>query len=245
MKNIILSVGFCCVVICGACKKETEQYNTYTINDFAPLAVGKYITYRLDSLVFLNFGAQEAIISYQVKHEVSAMIADNLGRPAFSITRYIRKKSTDTWVPDNTFMSVNTGKTLEFIENNMRFTKLQLPVKNGYSWKGNSFIDTYSFNSEVRYLDDWDYSYDSLHATFTAGAITFDSTLKVDQRDEEIGNPNDPASYSETNFGAEIYAKGIGLIYRRFLHQEYQPPTPGTLGNKTGYGITLTIIDHN
>lgn len=244
MKKPILLVVILFVFILNACKKETEQFNTASISDYAPFVVGKYITYQLDSLVFVNFGTQQAIISYQVKHEVGAMITDNLGRPAFSITRYIRKRPIDPWLPDNTFMAINTGKALEFVENNMRFTKLQLPIRDGYSWKGNSYIDTYSLNSDVRYLDDWDYTYDSINTPHTLGAIKLDSTLKVNQQDEELGSPG---FYNEKNFSAEIYAKGIGLVYRKFLHTEFQPATPGTVGSYTddSYGVTLTIIDHN
>ena len=142
-------------------------------------------------------------------------------------------------------MAVLTESSAEFIENNLRYLKMKAPVRNGFNWKGNSYIDTYSLNSDVKYLDDWDYTYDSVDVKLTLGALTVDSTLKVAQRDEIIGNPNDANSYSETNYGAEKYAKGIGLIYRKFLHVEYQPPTPGRGGYKQGYGIKLTMIDHN
>ncbi|HQY12879.1 MAG TPA: hypothetical protein PK133_11725, partial [Ferruginibacter sp.] len=142
-------------------------------------------------------------------------------------------------------MAVPTEFSVEFIENNMRFIKMKAPVRNGFSWKGNSYIDTYSLNSDVKYLDDWDYTYDSLNTTISLAALTVDSTLKVDQRDEVIGNPNDPNSYSEINQGAERYAKGLGLVYRNFLHVEYQPPTPGRGGYRQGYGVKMTMIDHN
>lgn len=247
MKRNLLWAGIFCTILVSACKKDPEVFESEAIEAYAPLAVGKYITYQLDSLVYQNFGTSQAIISYQVKHEVSAEVTDNINRPAYRITRYIRKTPQDQWVPDNSFMAVNTGASLEFIENNMRFLKLKLPVKNGYSWKGNSYIDTYSFNSNVKFLDDWDYMYDSLNSPLVLGALNIDSTLKVNQRDEIIGNPADPNSYSEINFGAEYYAKGIGLVYRKFLHLEYQPPTPGTGGSYSdgSYGITLTMIDHN
>jgi hypothetical protein len=78
----------------------------------------------------------------------------------------------------------------------------------------------------------------------TLGSFNLPNTIKVDQRDEVIGNPSDPSSYSEINYGSENYAKGIGLVYRRFLHIEYQPPTSGP-GYKLGYGVTMTMTDHN
>ena len=111
-------------------------------------------------------------------------------------------------------------------------------------------INTSSQNLDynVSYLDGWDYTYDSLNAPLTLGAINLDSTLKVAQQDQITGNPNDPSTYSDINFGVEYYAKGIGMVYKRFLHSEYQPPTSG---GGSGYysdatkGFTLTMIDHN
>ncbi len=136
---------------------------------------------------------------------------------------------------------------MEFVENNLRYIKLKLPIKDGYTWKGNSHIDTYSINSEVKYLDSWDYYYENVGLPETIGAFNLEDVLTVNHRDEIIGNPADPNSYSEINYSQEKYAKGIGMVYRRFLHTEYQPPTPGSSGHfaEGTYGITLTMIDHN
>jgi hypothetical protein len=245
MKKNILLAGIIVVLIFSACSK-TEEFNTDSINDYAPLVVGKYITYQLDSLIFAdNINPYEHVNSYQVKHLVEDTITDNLGRKGFTIRRYIRKTITDSWVPDNAFIAINTGTSFEFVENNFRFLKLKEPIRNEYSWKGNSYIDTYSANSEVKYFDDWTYVDGSVNTPLTLGAITIDSTLKVAERDDVLGNPDDADSYSEINFSVSNYGRGIGLIYHRFLHQEYQPPTPGNKAYKIGYGITLTMIDHN
>ena len=144
-------------------------------------------------------------------------------------------------------MAVPTDFSMEFIENNFRFLKMKSPIREGYTWKGNTYIDTYSLNSNVKYLNDWDYFYDSLNLPAKIGALTIDNTIRVSQRDEIIGDPANINSYSEVNVGIEKYAKGIGLIYRRFLHTEYQPPTPGHPGAFAdgSYGVTLTMIDHN
>lgn len=245
MRKLFLLLIIISAVTFSACKKSTEDFKLVSVSNYYPLQVGKYITYNLDSTVFINFGRKDTVISYQVKHQVDALITDNLGRPAYRIIRYIRKTAANAWVPDNTFMAVPSEFTVEFIENNLRFIKLKSPVRNGYTWKGNSYIDTYSLNSDVKYLADWDYTYDSVNVKLTLGAFTMDSTLKVNQRDEILGNPSDPNSYHEINFGAEKYAKGIGLIYRNFLHVEYQPPVSGGSGYKQGYGVRLTMIDHN
>jgi hypothetical protein len=136
----------------------------------------------------------------------------------------------------------------EFIDNNLRFLKMSGPVRDGYTWKGNSYINTTTQYAEFDFLDGWDYMYDSTGASLTLGSITLDNTVKVAQRDDIVGNPDDPNSYSEINYGVEYYAKGLGLVYKRIFHSEYQPPTgSGGTGSYTSdsKGYTLTLIDHN
>ena len=235
------------IVTVSSCKKSTEEIETPELETYFPLTTGKYITYALDSLVYVNFGAGSEIHSYEVKYEVDARVTDNLGRPAYRIYRYIRNTSADQWRPDATFIAVNAATGLEFIEDNMRFVKLRLPIREGYSWKGNTFIDTYSLLSPVKYLDDWDYIYENVGASEQIGNFTFENTITVNHRDEIIGNPADPDSYAEVNYSQEKFAKGIGMVYRKFLHTEYQPPVPGLGGYFVdgSYGVTYTMIDHN
>ena len=243
MRKQFLFLAIITAVVFSACKKSTEVFETATVSEYYPLQIGKYISYNLDSTVFTNFGTVKEIHNYQVKLIIDAQITDNLGRPAYRIIRYIRKTAAGAWAPDNTFMAVPTDFAIEFIENNMRFLKLKGPITPGYTWKGNSYIDTYSLG--VQYLDGWDYTYDSVNVKATIGAFTLDSTLKVAQQDRIDGNLNDPNSYSEINYGAENYAKSIGLVYRNFLHIEYQPPRPGVGAYRLGYGVKMTMIDHN
>ena len=190
----------------------------------------------------MNFGRQKEVVSYQVKDLVEAEITDNLGRPSYRIIRFSRKNPTDPWIANNTFMATPTEKSIEFVENNLRYIKLTLPVKADNSWRGNSFIDTYSSGNDMRYLDNWDYTYDSVSSPFDINSFNFEKTLKVFQRDEEIGDPKiSGTGYAEKTYGVEKYAKGVGLIYREFLHWEYQ----GNTQSYSGYGVKLSVIDYN
>ncbi len=227
-----------------SCEKKDEIFKTPAIADFSPLTVGKYITYRLDSTVYTSFGTRKEIHSYEVKYVTDAAITDNLGRAAYRIIRYIRNSPVAPWQSDASFMAVNTGTGLEFTENNMRFLKLKQPIKEGANWKGNSFIDTYSLYSEVKYLADWDYTYEDVDLPATVGSMNLDSTVTVNQRDEITGNPADRNSYSEVNIGKEIYARSIGLVYRKFLHTTYQPGNGGYF-EEGSYGVEYTITGHN
>lgn len=240
-------IALLAVTFFTACQKENQLLKPIPLSEYFPLTVGKYITYNLDSTVYINFGQKDTVIKYQVKDSVENKITDNTGRPAFRIVRYIRKDASRAWSANNTFMAIPTATTIEFVENNFRFQKLKTPIKDGYSWKGNTFIDTYSLNSVYKYLDDWDYTYDSVGLPSTVGAFQFPFTIKVDQRDEFLGqDPKIPSTqYAERNFGVEKYAKGIGLVYKEFLHWEYQGAQPGRPAFYSGYGVKLTVIAHN
>lgn len=238
----IFSVAVITIVLFVSCKKESETFQTAQIETYAPYAAGKYITYRLDSLVFVIFGSTAAIHSYEVKYQVDAAITDNDGRPAWRIFRYIKPVGSGSFNPDATFTAINTGTSLEFIENNLRYIKLLQPIRDGYTWKGNKYIDTYSINSDQKYLDDWDYTYTDTHQPRTIGTFNFDSTVTVEQRDDSLGLPLTPQTqYAEKNFGKEIYAAKVGMVYRNFIHYEFQRVS----NSYTGYGVTYTIIDHN
>jgi hypothetical protein len=236
MRQSFFYAAIVTVLLLGSCKKTTEELPLPVLNDYYPLTVGKYITYSLDSVVYYaNFGVSATIKSYQVKQVVDAKITDNLGRPAYRIIRYIRSLPTDPWQPDNTFMAVPTANSIEYVENNLRFLKLANPIRQDYNWKGNTYINTTSLSSTLKYLDDWDYTYDSINVAAKVGTINIDSTIKVSQID-----------YTDVYnriFSEEKYAKGIGMVYRNFLYLNK--------GNLTGpysdgsYGVIYKMIDHN
>jgi hypothetical protein len=243
MKKLIPIV--LCVVFFAACKKQSEELQVVAISDYAPLTAGKYITYNLDSLVFTGFGTIESHFFYQVKYQIMDSINDNLGRKAFRIVRYIRTLPAGIFVPDNTAMAVNTGNTYEFVENNLKYFKLTQPIADGNSWKGNSAIALIvnpSSGIDLSYLGDWDYTYENVGLAKTIGTANLANTLTVNQRDESTNLPVTAATnIASRDFSQEVYAKGIGMVYHNFLHWEYQKSN----GAYTGYGVKLTMVDHN
>jgi len=236
MRQSFFYAAIITVVLMSSCKKTTEELPLPALNDYYPLTVGKYITYSLDSIVYYsNFGVSATIKSYQVKQVVDAKITDNLGRPAYRIIRYIRSTPTAAWQPDNTFMAIPATNSIEFVENNLRFLKLANPIRQDFSWKGNTYINTTSLSSTLKYLDDWDYTYDSINVAAKVGALNIDSTIKVSEIDY-----TDP--YNRI-FSEEKYAKGLGLVYRNFLYLNKGSLTgPYSDGS---YGVIFKMIDHN
>ena len=255
----LIILALACIGFFG-CGKETEEFTSAPLSDYVPLQVGKYITYRLDSTVFTNFGTVITVKSYQEKQIVDAKISDALGRDSYRILRFLRDTSgNQPWAPAGTFSITPTDKTVEVVENNLRIIKLALPIKQDYSWKPNEYLNEdafgplYSFNVVDVGIRDWDYTYSSIDGQMTIKGKNYNDVLTVDGIDESLSANRD--NYTVTNPSVSVayvsylqdnYAKGIGLIMQQFILWEYQGPNGSNqTGAKVGFGVKRSIIDHN
>ena len=60
--------------------------------------------------------------------------------------------------------------------------------------------------------------------------------------------PNDKKMYAEILYSKEVYAKNIGLVYKEFTHETWQPPNANLVNGyyeEGSYGIKLSVIKHN
>ena len=267
LTSLILVLTILCFT---SCKKQTETFETETGSDYVPLEVGKYIVYQLDSTVFLNFGKIEETHAYQIKLEVNAEVQDNLGRPAYRIFRYIRDSAgTQSWQPDNTYLITPLDNRVEYTDDNLRFIKLALPIKDGFSWKGNSYLPEDPYSAYYLFSNDddmtnWEYYYDGApEPSASIEGQNYTDVLTVQEDDESYNVPVvDISSYASRSYSVEKYSKNIGLVYKELILWEQQPnPTLIDPGNpddpinfppiysydpfKTGFAIKMWMIDHN
>lgn len=249
MKHAVVYLFF--IALCFAsCKEKLSDFKVDPITNWYPNTVGKFITYKVDSTVFTNFGTTKVIRSGFVKDVFEQAVTDNLGRPSTRIVRYFKRNLADAWANSNTFFATitNSGNTAEYIENNLRYIRLKNPVRNDFAWNGNSYIiETNSSSSELDYLRNWSYTYKNIDAPYTVNAVTIPQTITVEQVNSVLGDTLNPAAVSEVNRSIEIFGKGIGLIYKDFYHAEYQPASSGSSAGfrSNSYGIKLTMIDRN
>jgi hypothetical protein len=148
-------------------------------------------------------------------------------------------------------MIVAGEKSVEVVENNMRYLKVQLPVTTGFQWKGNSSLPTSPYESIYQFSNDediqyWNYNYDAINETADVNSNIYENTISITQAADSVNVPIDyPEVFAYRNFWTEKYAKGIGLIYKEVSMWEYQPPNGGSPGYRVGYGLTLRIREHN
>ena len=252
MNKILLLA--CLVVLLSKCSK-TDTVDTGTISDYYPLAVGKYLVYRVDSSLYVSFGQIKEVHTNIIKDLVDDSITDNLGRPSFRIRRLIRSKTdTSKWSEHATYFVTPLSRSLELIEDNLRFIKLQLPVQDYFSWNGNRYLpdETYpqfGFNSTAHSrLDSWEYNYENVNGTDIVNGKVYENTITAtcSIADSTGFPPVDINGPAFKTIWEEKYAKGVGLISRIISLEEFQPrSTAYPNGYYSGFGLKQTLVDHN
>ncbi len=192
-------------IIFTSCNKTSDFEIDYK-HAYFPKAIGHYVIYEVDSLIFDDFfdPPKYDTFRYQVKEVIESYFTDNAGREACRIERFYRADSTQGW--GNTpriWSSILTLTTAEKNEENQRFLKLLFPPEEGLAWMGNQYIQIFEGN---KYLENWTYEYEKVDAPDFVNGISFDSTITVKQRDFE--------TLIEKIYGIEKYAKHVGLIYK-------------------------------
>jgi hypothetical protein len=247
IRHLIISFCFIAgIFLFTGCAKQTTKLNLPLPSDYYPLETGHVFTYRLDSTVIFYTGTSLTVHSYLAKDSIADTIRDNQNRLSYRVYRFITDTlAVNEWQPIATYYITPIDHGIEVMdENNLRFIKLKEPIQNDFSWPGNSYIDTKSAGSPYQYLDGWNYTYQNAGQPFTVLNGVLNNTITVLQQDETSPPGDfDPNNYQQRNYSVEVYAQGIGLVYKEFLHWTWQPTSGGY--EPDSYGIKLNLIDYH
>lgn len=188
------------VVVTAGCKKETipSFSNSY---DYFPVKTGKWIEYAVDSIYHSESdnNNDDSVYYYHflVREEIESSFTDGEGRVNQIIKKFKRRDSTEAWIISDVWTQVLISTGAYRTENNICFHKLSFPINSRISWNGN---DHNTLEEEI-------FSYDYFHQPATFNEMFFDSVLSVIQVNED--------NFIERFYGNEVYANGIGLVYRQ------------------------------
>lgn len=186
----------------AACKKKVEDAPDVGY-DYAPVTLGKYIVYDVDSTVYGELG-DTTYYKYRIKEKLEEYFTDNQGREAVKFVRYIKMYNPNvvydniSWTLKDVWNLVKTSTTLEVVEEDIRFTKLIFPVKEDATWNGNA----------QNTIGEWEYSYKYTGTKENINGTTFDNVLFVEQKDDKSKNA------IHRQYFIEKHAKNVGLVYR-------------------------------
>ncbi|HRH02767.1 MAG TPA: hypothetical protein PLN13_06600 [Bacteroidia bacterium] len=232
MKNKLLLTLVYIALIVTACKKDKAVEAVDIGYNYFPVEVGRYVVYQVDSISYNDFFTPVKIDTahFQLKEVIESVFTDNEGRESERIERYVRYADTLPWSLRDVWYQTRSTTKAEKVEENVRFIRLTFPTRNNQKWNGNALntIGTYS------------YEYKSVDTKKTVNGNVFDSTLTVNQ----ILDSN----LIEKKYQVEIYAKNVGMIYKRFVDVQDKGITiePGPLSNRidAGTDYTYRIIEY-
>lgn len=233
-----LSILLVTVSILLGCKKGTEDPIAFGYEYF-PTDSGRYVQFKVDSIHWDDFSSPSTIDSFHfdIRELNDSLFKDNTGDTAVTIIRLRRDSANGIWYVKDVWSMKETKSRAEKVEENERIVKLTFPIVEGATWNGNLY------NTE----DPWVYKLTNVGKPYTVNGFTFAETVTVTQ----TGNNDIPQGQTEPlinkQVGKEVYAKGIGLIYKELaiLEADIIPGLPYDQRIKKGFKLTMTLTDYS
>lgn len=250
MQKLIYILLLCLAVIFfHSCATEYGEANEEFLElDFAPLSIGKYLVYEVDSTIFDNQGNTVTETSSFVREEMVETFIDEVGDTVYRVERLWRQNDLEDWSLTNVWSVKMQNRSLVRSEDNLRFVKLVFPPDTGRKWDGNQFVDKdlviNVFGEPLDLFLYWDDNYEILSRTAeSVNGMNFDDVLTIKQAEEE--------TLVERRFSQEQYAKGVGLVSKQLEVLDIEcsdcpsQTTPWENKATKGFIMNQTLIDHN
>lgn len=188
-----------------SCKKQAAPPSFHY--DYFELTPGHFVEYDVmeiehDITQFIKHDTNR----YQLRTVIGDTVIDNEGRIARKFIRYKRANASASWVLSDVWTTIISGNRAELVEENQRVIKLVFAPTLSKEWNVNAFNMDPEMNAY----------YSKLHKKRQVGNITYDSTLVVEL---EVNEPN----YVEYKRKYEVYAKGVGLVYKSYKDIKIEP----------------------
>ena len=233
----LLLVAICFVAL-FSCKKSTKSTTDFTRNYF-PLQFGKYVTYAVDSIYYID-----TVARYEVKSQMKYAITDTVTikkKLNYIMNVYTRPYDGAVWQSNSVIFIQPTVDTLFYFQDGNKYMKLIFPITNGLSWPGNRYVEVGV--PEKAYFKNWNYYYESRNLSYFNGIVNFDNTVTVNEDDESSNYlyvDSQVAAYR--TYAKEVYAYNIGLVYKEWTHWTHNADSTQY---KNGYTVIMQAIEHN
>lgn len=171
--------------------------------DYYPLAQGQYRLYDVYRINY-NFAEENDTLSYELKELVSEYYLNQQNDTVYVLRRYQRTSPEDAWAVDSAYLVQRTSRWVIQTVNNRPQLQLAFPVIDGLTWNANML------NASV--ADS--FTIEQLGKPYTLGDQLWNNTLTVEQE-------NLPDQIVETDLRHEVYAAGVGMVYKYTKNLKY------------------------
>ena len=236
MIHFQLWIGIALLGACDAGNDPVEQDRGY---DYFPLVIGQYKVYQVDSSYYRSNIFYPVNYFLKVKTIESAVSQE--GGITYVLSLEKRTAVTNPWIRLATYSARISDDKAILAEGNTSYVKLLLPPQEGLRWNGNSFNTLGGAETCSNSPCDL-YAYQDVGKRYTlSSTMDFENTISIEQQ-----NSVDPIVGDDVR--KEVYAKGVGLVYKESRVLKYcTEATRNCVGKKfidSGFTYKLTIIEY-
>jgi hypothetical protein len=202
MKKIYLWLSL--VLLLASC--DTSDANLELVpqgKEYFPLTVGTFVAYNVKEINYFLNEPRRTEATYQLKEVIKEQYKDLANNTTYRIERYRRANGRDNWTLLNVWTARIDYLAAIKVEENVPIIKLAFPAENGKKWNGNSLNTLNQDEFEIR----------DAGKSFIFAGKNYTETLTVQQSNDSTIVNKDKRM--------EIYAKNIGLIYKKFDVVQY------------------------
>lgn len=202
-----------------SCKK-TETPNFHF--EYFGYESGSYVIYDVVEITHDKQVEQHDTLHYQLKTKWGEEFIDNEGRSGKEYLRFTRTNDSEPWVLTDKWHGIIDGIRAELVEENQRLIKLVFSPTLYKEWD----LNAYNVNGEASSY------YRNIHQDTTINGVLIDSVLTVEYDEGYSSKIDSVNSY-------EMYAKGIGLIYKHYINNHFQFLVNGQVDPEVNIGREL------
>lgn len=216
-QTMINKLSYFFILIAGsfllwACNSEKVEPEPNRLGyDFFPLETGNFVEYDVQE-TYYSLTANPIVRNYQIKEVIGDSFLDLSNEIGYQVMRYSRSDDNAAWRLDSIWVAKRTASQAIRIENNMAFVKLVFPAEEKKTWNGNVLNN----------LGNDDYVFDAINKPYQLSVQTFEKTLTVMQSTD--------SSLVNQDKRTEIYAQGIGLVYKERVQVQFCSSSAACLG---------------
>lgn len=216
-----IKLYFVLLIIISSCKPIVYEETNFFYN-YYPLQINQVKEFFVTNIVHNSFGKDTN--TYFLKEIITDYNINMEGDTVYTVERYWKVDSSLSYEIKDVWTSKKNLSAGYLNEENITYTKLIFPLSLNIYWNGNAFNN----------LGYQEYSIESLNIPFQLNNVIFDSSLTVIQ--------NYKSNLLEFENSKEIYATGIGLIYKEDVQVEINS---GNLSDiSQGYEYYQEIINY-
>lgn len=196
--------------------------------DYFPLNTGDTRIYDVERINYNNDLTSDTSY-YQLMEVIGTTFSSASGAESYRVERFVRESELEEWQIDSVWSARRNTYQAIVVENNVPIIKLSFPVEEDRRWNGNA-MNTRDYD-EFKMVD--------LGVSKSIAGTQYASTLELVKEDLLAERFSD-------NYHKEIFASGVGMIYRIDIDRQYCDfnDCPDDIVILFGKAIEYKLIDY-